>query len=86
MVLIATGVALGIATFGLMGYLVVRKPGLLRSEPHVQFLAIMAWSQDPGLDEEAVKRREQMLPKLLDGRVRKGIASLSDEEDEGRDE
>ena len=63
-----------------------QKADLLRSEPHLQFLAIMAWSQDPALDEEAVRRRERILPKMLQSGSKKAISHQSVDDEEGRDE
>ena len=72
--LLGCGMLLGLAAFGLIGFVIFKKPELLRSEPHLRFLALMEWSQDPSLDEDAVRRREQILPALLEGRVRKADA------------
>ena len=69
--LIGCGILTGASTFGFFAYLVLQKLEVFRSEPHLRFLAIMAWSEDPNLDEEAVRRRERVLPALLAGGVSK---------------
>ena len=73
--LVGGGLLFGAATLGSAIYTVFRRAELLRSEPHLRFLAIMAWSQDSTLDEEAARRREKMLPGLLDN-VSKSHAHL----------
>ena len=63
--------------------MLLKRAELLKSEPHLRFLAVMAWSQDPGLDEEAVQRREKLLPRLLDG-VKKPHSQLSSTQEKAR--
>ena len=74
--LVGCGILLGLAAFGLIGVVMFKKPELLRSEPHLRFLAILEWSRDPSLDEDAVRRREQILPELLEGHLRKADTLL----------
>jgi hypothetical protein len=83
-VLLGCGILLGITCFGLLGFIMLRRAELLRSEPHLRFMAVMAWSQDPGLDEETAQRREKMLPGLLEG-VRKAQQQLPSTQDAERD-
>ncbi len=69
--LVGCGILTGASAFGLIACLIFKRLEVFRSEPHLRFLAIMAWSEDPGLDEESVRRRERMLPALLTGNVTK---------------
>ena len=82
--LVIGGVLFGAVTLGAVLYVVLKRAELLKSEPHLRFLAIMAWSQDPGRYEEASARREKRLPRLLDG-VAKPQARLPSTQEKERD-